>query len=274
MSSSASRVGLGSVSQNMLLTPQLRDVMTPEQLLELREDKPARSRQQNMRVRDLNSILTEQDLKGSGVPSQWSLGAPYLRNPRDLTAVEVRQVKVIKRHALNPTRFQHSCGGETSSLKEEENMGDRGNGPKTIQRDESTFGSGWGPVNCHSDRDAHLNSSLRLNARVEQLIKQEEEHITTIQQLELTLPGFPDKDCSFVRQIDAYQNLDDEEEVSAKAGILSEDVEDLAMVARSGLEGSPRVVDAPESTAFTNPGVIVDESTLSAGVAKDRPAIE
>ncbi|KDP45093.1 hypothetical protein JCGZ_18535 [Jatropha curcas] len=110
------------------------------------------------------------------------------------------------------------------------------------------------------DRATHLDSSLKLSARVEQLIKQEGECIVTIQQLQADLAwvedtaavitcsvndmllhqsnlivtklqsGFLDKDWSFVSQIDAYQNLDDEEEVAAEAGILSEGVQDPAMV--------------------------------------------
>ncbi|KDP45086.1 hypothetical protein JCGZ_18528 [Jatropha curcas] len=110
------------------------------------------------------------------------------------------------------------------------------------------------------DRDAHLDSSLKLSARVEQFIKQEEERIVTIQQLQADLARvddtasvitrsvndmllhqsdlivvelqsrFLDKDWSFVSQIDAYQNLDDEEEVAVEARILSEGVQDPAMV--------------------------------------------
>ncbi|KDP44353.1 hypothetical protein JCGZ_20033 [Jatropha curcas] len=80
------------------------------------------------------------------------------------------------------------------------------------------------------DRDTHLDSSLKLSARVEQLIKQEEEHIVTIQQLQADLARVEDTAFVITRSIDAYQNLDDEEEVAVEARILSEGVQDPAMV--------------------------------------------
>ncbi|KDP30028.1 hypothetical protein JCGZ_18604 [Jatropha curcas] len=62
--------------------------------------------------------------------------------------------------------------------------------------------------------------------------------------------------------------------MAVEDGILSEDMQDLARVAPSKLEGGYGVVDAPESIALSNPRVIMDELTLSVGVIEDRPAIE
>ncbi|KDP35560.1 hypothetical protein JCGZ_08998 [Jatropha curcas] len=107
MSSFAHRTGSGPASQpgSMPPIPQLRDKTTPEQSPKPRENRPTRSRQQNVRVRDLSSILTERDLEG--ICTCFFIHLEY-------------KTRVPPAGMRANTGFQHRCGGETPSFKEEE----------------------------------------------------------------------------------------------------------------------------------------------------------
>ncbi|KDP38279.1 hypothetical protein JCGZ_05165 [Jatropha curcas] len=116
-------------------------------------------------------------------------------------------------------------------------------------------------VSSHNDMCRRVKESRELVTILTEDLKAEQAKVEK----------FPDEDWGFVSQIDAYQDLDEEEEAAEDTSALVGDVQNFAQVASSKLEGGPGVLDALESTALTSSSVFMEEPMLSVGIFEDYP---